>query len=421
MTDPLPPSGARPVSAVAQLPAFIGLGLALAGLVILKHLAVANAISALVIMMALYSAPNLLAEYLRQPKAPLLRLHYRSEGTIARLATKFAALAATAAVIAIAYASLPVYQGDLLGPLFGVLNRIALPALVLLPAYVYVTDARMADPHDGCYMVGLIATGRWQQADLGMAWQYALGWIVKGFFLPLMISFASGDMNWFLKLDLAQAFAGSYGWYEFCYRFFFFVDVFVACSGYLLTLKFFDSHIRSTEPTLAGWAAALICYPPFWNMVESNYLHYEDKFYWGQWLEAYPALKFIWALAILFLVLVYVWATLSFGIRFSNLTHRGILTNGPYGYVRHPAYLCKNLSWWLVSVPFVVTSSLGETLTHCAMLATVNLIYYARAKTEERHLMRDPAYQAYIAWLDENGLAARLRRFVRQAGMIPAR
>ena len=29
--------------------------------------------------------------------------------------------------------------------------------------------------------------------------------------------------------------------------------------------------------------------------------------------------------------------------------------------------------------------------------------------------------QAYIAWLDENGLAARLRRFVRQAGMIPAR
>ena len=30
------------------------------------------------------------------------------------------------------------------------------------------------------------------------------------------------------------------------------------------------------------------------------------------------------------LLVVYVWATTAFGIRFSNLTHRGIFANGPY-------------------------------------------------------------------------------------------
>ena len=43
--------------------------------------------------------------------------------------------------------------------------------------------------------------------------------------------------------------------------------------------------------------------------------------------------------------------------RFSNLTHRGIITNGPYRYSKHPAYLAKNLSWWLVSMPFMITVS----------------------------------------------------------------
>ena len=40
----------------------------------------------------------------------------------------------------------------------------------------------------------------------------------------------------------------------------------------------------------------------------------------------------------------------------------------------------------------------------------MNLIYYLRAKTEERHLMRDPDYRAYAAWIAEHGLFARVRR-----------
>ncbi len=46
------------------------------------------------------------------------------------------------------------------------------------------------------------------------------------------------------------------------------------------------------------------------------------------------------------------------------------------------------------------------------MMAAVNLIYYLRAKTEERHLRADPAYREYEAYIAEHGLWAwaRLRR-----------
>ena len=107
-------------------------------------------------------------------------------------------------------------------------------------------------------------------------------------------------------------------------------------------------------------------------------------------------------------MVVYVWATIAFGARFSNLTHRGIITNGPYRYTKHPAYLAKNLSWWLISTPFMLTGSVEGTLRRCLLLGLLNLIYYFRAKTEERHLSLDPVYQRY-ARLDRRPRAAARR------------
>ena len=44
------------------------------------------------------------------------------------------------------------------------------------------------------------------------------------------------------------------------------------------------------------------------------------------------------------------------------------------------------------------------------MLAGVNVIYYLRAKTEERHLSRDPVYREYAEFIREHGLFSYLRR-----------
>src|SRR3546814_17210443 len=77
----------------------------------------------------------------------------------------------------------------------------------------------------------------------------------------------------------------------------------------------------------------------------------------------------VWGALLVGLIAVYAWATMAFGIRFSNLTHRGIITHGPYALTRHPAYIAKNLSWWVGSMPFLVTSgSWVEALRHMVLL-----------------------------------------------------
>ncbi len=112
----------------------------------------------------------------------------------------------------------------------------------------------------------------------------------------------------------------------------------------------------------------------------------------------------------------YALSAVVFGCRFSNLTHRGVLTNGPFRLTKHPAYVSKNISWWLISVPFVSNEGPVEAITMCVLLLGVNAIYFARAKTEERHLSWDPDYVAYALWIEENGIfrwVGRLLPFVR--------
>jgi steroid 5-alpha reductase family enzyme len=122
---------------------------------------------------------------------------------------------------------------------------------------------------------------------------------------------------------------------------------------------------------------------------------------------------------------VYAWATVAFGLRFSNLTHRGILTHGPYAWTKHPAYLAKNAFWWLSSLPFLATSgSLADAARNTALLAAVTGVYYWRAKTEEKHLGADPDYVAYAEWMAEHGpITRRIERLLgrsRPTTAVPA-
>jgi protein-S-isoprenylcysteine O-methyltransferase Ste14 len=96
---------------------------------------------------------------------------------------------------------------------------------------------------------------------------------------------------------------------------------------------------------------------------------------------------------------VYVTATLSLGLRFSNLTNRGIVATGPYRFVRHPAYAAKNLAWWAGMLPWLVATAGQRDAADTAWLligmVAMTSMYLWRASTEERHLGADPAYAAY--------------------------
>jgi protein-S-isoprenylcysteine O-methyltransferase Ste14 len=169
------------------------------------------------------------------------------------------------------------------------------------------------------------------------------------------------------------------------------MDLALGTIGYAFTLKLFDTHVKSADATLFGWMVALFCYPPF-NNVSGSFLAHGSNTQWITILGGGQAPLWLYAVcaaAILLLTTLYTWATVVFGLRFSNLTNRGILCRGPYAWVRHPAYVSKNLTWWLMSWPF---------LTHWLNVVGLlgwNLIYVLRASTEERHLRQDPHYREY--------------------------
>ncbi len=275
--------------------------------------------------------------------------------------------------------------------------------------YVIWIDRYLKDPQDGAWHLGAMISGQpgW---DRDQIYHHLRAWAVKGFFLAFMLSIVPGGYAQIVNANVAEIASNPVWIANWLIIAMFLVDVQFATVGYALTFKPLDSHIRTANPYMAGWAAALICYPPFILMGDNGPLNYHvNTADWVYWFEGKTALLTVWGFWLVVLTAIYAWATVAFGIRFSNLTHRGILTHGPYRWTKHPAYLSKNAYWWFATMPFLVTSgSWSDALRNTAVLACVSAVYYWRARTEERHLMADPDYAAYAAWMDRHGPVPRL-------------
>ncbi|WP_242129325.1 DUF1295 domain-containing protein [Sphingobium sp. Sx8-8] len=276
--------------------------------------------------------------------------------------------------------------------------------------YVIWLDRRLVEPKDATHAFGQwVIGGAAGVPDKAQVAHHARAWAVKGFFLAFMISIVPGNFASVVDWQIEDAFRNPVAMAGFLIAVMFMIDVCMATVGYILTLKPLDSHIRTANPLLSGWVAALICYPPFVLMGNGGPLDYHaGGAEWDVWTQGMVPLQWLLGVVLVLLTGIYAWATVAFGLRFSNLTHRGILTHGPYRWTRHPAYLSKNLFWWFSSLPFLsLSGSLTDMVRNSAMLAITNAVYYWRAKTEEAHLGADPDYAAYSAWMARNGVVPR--------------
>jgi protein-S-isoprenylcysteine O-methyltransferase Ste14 len=294
-----------------------------------------------------------------------------------------------------------------------VLGAAAVPMLALSVPYVLWLDRRLKQPQDGAWHFGQLLIGRFDLVDKTEIAHFMRAWAVKGFFLAFMISILPGNWLDAIRFEPAWITASPVNLALWLIMVMFMIDVTFATVGYVLTMKPLDAHIRTANPHAAGWAAALICYPPFIMMGEQGPLDYHPGTAGGQgwtyWLADQPLLAALVGAWLVFLTAVYAWATVAFGFRFSNLTHRGILTHGPYAWTKHPAYVSKNLFWWCAVLPFLATTgSMVDMIRNTAICAIVSGVYYWRAKTEEKHLSEDPAYQIYAEWMERNGPIPRL-------------
>ena len=332
-----------------------------------------------------------------------------------RIVRKLIGFAATLGALAACYAAFPEYAGDFYDPVRRAAG-LCLPWLVVAtPLYVAFVDRRQREPEDAYAQLGALLTAQGIPETWSGLAQHARGWLVKGFFLPLMFVYLSGSLAEFWQADFSAAASSFEGFYTRAYATIFLFDLLFAVVGYTLTLRLLDNQIRSAEPTMAGWVACLVCYQPFWHLISAQYLAYDtDGTYWGTVSHAHPILYAAWGSLILACLVVYSWATVSFGLRFSNLTHRGIITSGPYRWTKHPAYITKCLSFWLISAPFLSEAGLEAALTQSLLLLAANGLYVARAVTEERHLAKDPVYRDYQAYIRERGCIASGLRLMRR-------
>ena len=169
------------------------------------------------------------------------------------------------------------------------------------------------------------------------------------------------------------------------YQLIFLCDTAVALVGYSCESLWLRNKTRSVDRTWSGWIVCLMCYPPL-NDTVGLYLPLSEG---GNTLGlSAGVLLGLRGLALAFFA-IFLWATLALGVSFSNLSNKGIVARGPYRWVRHPAYMCKNLAWWAEKLPTMAG------FHNVLPLLAWNLVYVLRGLTEERHLRADPAYRAY--------------------------
>jgi hypothetical protein len=226
--------------------------------------------------------------------------------------------------------------------------------------------------------------------------------LVKAFFMPLMVTFLFIEAGNFAGHMIQLVETQGDGWRAFYTDPFwkalygilrdslYVIDVSIGLLGYACSFWWLGNKSKSVESTFGGWLAALACYPPL-SLLTIALLPFDENP--GPAWEIFQVAGVQNALLVVALLgnAIYVWATLAFGLRFSNLTNRGIITRGPYRFVRHPAYAAKVVAWWCEAVP--VFGSFSQLLFFSGWVG----IYFLRALTEERHLKADPSYLAYCA------------------------
>ena len=297
----------------------------------------------------------------------------------------------------------------------------AVPLFLLSVPYLMWLDRVLIQPRDQSWHFGAMLIGR-EAWDADQVKRHCRAWGIKAFFTAFMISILPPGFANVVNADIGTVVHDPVLVGRTLIELLFVIDVQIGTVGYILTFRPLNAHIRSGNPFLAGWVAALLCYPPvvYGFMGQGGILQYEyNTADWAYWLGGHTALLWVWAMWLVFLTGIYAWATFAFGIRFSNLTYRGVLTNGPYRYTRHPAYLSKNTFWWFSGLPFLVTNgSLVDMVRNTVFMACVSGIYYWRARTEEAHLLaEDPKYREYHAWMTQHGLVtSRLHQLWQRVG-----
>lgn len=383
---------AAPVSTIPYRDGFLGLGgLCLAWLLVMVMRPSALA-GAWIVLLA--TALPMLAAELRRAPAPTQR---RRQG--------FAPVAWIAGLV-IATVPFFIFNVQAGSPL-----NWSIAWLVAAPAFAvrFAVEWRRNGAISGGFPV-LLGKALWQRDRKAFAALAAPGrvWALKAIFIPLYGLSLFALIHLAMEADLSQPL----GWLVLVVLFFYTIDLGFGLSGYVFASDDLVPTMRSTQHLVIGWVVCLACYGPVfvhWPGFEAVVL---AEVGWPRMLAMTP-LTFVAGAALMGLLVLYVSASVCFGMRFSNLSNRGVVTAGPYRLMKHPAYFAHVANAWLIAGVLMPAAGIDLGLSQWLVPLAFTLLYWARARTEEMHLGEDPDYVAYAEWIARHGLLARLRRLAR--------
>lgn len=398
---------ALPPSATSNASTLVALATTSVALLVLMRFGITDVVFSLQVLFAAYALPIMVYEFF------VLKVHLRASSglewnnpgpvNLHRIAVKLVGLAGVIGAVVLFHALFRLYEVPfVLLPLKAFLGMLdwVLPVSI---AYVIIVDRRQIEPRDGLWHFGALLLFRNPNPDNARLKNFGVGWVVKGFFLPAM---AGALMYRITTLDdIQMQFAlGGVETVVALTSFMIVIDLVIAVVGYSLTIRLFDAHIRSSNSYVMGWLITLICYVPFNFVVFKMVFKYRTEQSWDTVIHNYPILIAPWCALVLVSYFIWLWATANFGIRFSNLTHRGIITGGPYRYSKHPDYVAKSCFFWLTAAPFLTALTTWEAITATASLFVINAVYYGRAYWEEKHLSEDPVYVEYALAMNQRSV-----------------
>lgn len=343
-----------------------------------------------------------------------------------RLIHKFLGLTLSIIPIFLMYALFDLYQSDFYKPFHKFLGERAIWLLPVLVIYTIFIDGYMKQPVDIYAKIGQFILKTSPEKILPREWKdHVLSLLLRGFFIAALFCCLHSTLEYIVETLHSEDYINlEKGWVLAINNVYAHLDFYataiwlmsimmstMALTAYLSCMRLTDSHIRSMQPHLIGWVTTLIFYAPFITLLK-NFADYEDGIFWEDTILHIPYLNLFWHGMLIATLAITTISIAYFGLRYSNLTHRGIITDGPYRFLKHPDYVARALYGALMTVPF--TSYIPDTAAFNGKEAIINTLFYTlfclfyfwRAKAEEKHLSEDPTYVQYALWMNKHGAFA---------------
>jgi len=357
--------------------------------------------------------PMVLVEFLRNAEN-LPHAHVTlTKQAATRAAIKWLGVMGGIAVLYAVWWLFPLYDSPYYAPIND-LAALVIPPIAVIAAYLLYMECRLGEQHEISWHSGLLLLGRWREINWQVMKDGAFVLLVRAVFLPLNFCSLLSNIRDLRQYDASMLDVSNWpNFHANMMQIIYTLLIATIVPGYVFSARLINTHVRAIDTTWFGWAVTMACYPPFVGGVFGALFNYHphrfDAPYIKPWIfftDGTPWLLYTMGAAIILCELVHLWGEAILGIRASNLSHRGVISNGPFRYTRHPIYVSKCLGWLLISLPFLMGDTVFECLRLMLLWFGVCGIYVLRSAVEERVFMDDPNYVSYALWVDKHGAFA---------------